>query len=777
MAATTPQDKGRLPPGGARRHDASDSTFRPSFPLVEAKLSRPMSNPATVARPRLTGLLTAEPPPAVVSIVAPPGFGKTVLLADMAGRGRRDVAWLTLDEFDNAPSVFLTYVTAAIDRVEPVDPSLGRALRMPGARILAAAVPRLAAELHRWNRPGVLVLDDVHRLVNLTCLDALGALLEHLPPGFQVVLASRTAPGLPLGRLRANRTLCEIGQDQLAFDTDETQALAAGVGQQLSRSEAQALTDRTEGWAAAIYLAVLGHMRAGAGSVGLGEISGRDGYIAEYLRSELLRVLDDGDLTLLTRTSILRIVEPRLAEHVSGQPHATERLCRLARGNLLIGEIGGAEASYRYHHLLRDHLAGELERREPGAAAGLHRRAAAWYVQAGRSEAAIEHAIASGDTDEAAQMVEAVTLQTYLLGQGDRLSRWFATFDESVYERRPTLAFGAALVHALSGRPEAADRMADIVERGTFDGVPAIGVASFESARAILRAAMVRHGPEDALANASAAVAAEGPGSPWRTLALEVLAQAHLMRGDVTAAEAVLADAVASAAVGGSYAFYALALLASVAIGRGDWDAAERYARESHLRLGRMDAELYAASAILVHAVAARVALHHGDTARGRAELVRAQLLRPLASYALPTVVHALIEVARAYLSTGDPAGAGNAIAEAERVLRRRPDLGEFLTQLGDVRRRVHESAHTLVGPSTLTPAELRLLPMLSTHLMFQEIADRLHVSRHTVKAQVVSIYGKLGASSRGEAVDRAIDLGLLEPFPGLRLTARQPPD
>jgi LuxR family transcriptional regulator, maltose regulon positive regulatory protein len=93
---------------------------------------------------------------------------------------------------------------------------------------------------------------------------------------------------------------------------------------------------------------------------------------------------------------------------------------------------------------------------------------------------------------------------------------------------------------------------------------------------------------------------------------------------------------------------------------------------------------------------------------------------------------------------------------------------------MADMRRRVHESGHTLVGPSTLTPAELRLLPLLSTHLIFQDIADRLGVSRHTVKTQVVSIYGKLGASSRGEAVDRAIELGLLEPFPGLRLTARQ---
>jgi LuxR family maltose regulon positive regulatory protein len=235
----------------------------------------------------------------------------------------------------------------------------------------------------------------------------------------------------------------------------------------------------------------------------------------------------------------------------------------------------------------------------------------------------------------------------------------------------------------------------------------------------------------------------------------------------------VLADAVDAAAPGGSYAFYALALRASIAMGRGDWELASAYARESHRRIERMQTNA-AASATLVHAVAARVAIHHGNLAQGREELVHAQLVRPLVSYALPTAVIALIEVARAYLAIADPAGAGSVVAEAERILHRRPDLGALVEQLAEVRGRVHGASQTLALPSTLTPAELRVLPMLSTHLMFEEIAERLHVSRHTVKAQVVSIYGKLDASSRGEAVDRAIEIGLLEPFPGLRFADRR---
>jgi LuxR family maltose regulon positive regulatory protein len=623
----------------------------------------------------------------------------------------------------------------------------------------------------------VLILDDIHRIVDRTCLDALAALLDLLPPGFQVAMAARSAPDLPFGRLRAERQLLEIGRDELAFDAGETGTLAASTGYRLSPEQASALTERTEGWAAAIYLAALARGRREIRFTTEDNVSGRERYIADYLHSELRPILDDLDVTLLTRTSILDEVEPRLAEFVTGLPDADERLRRLARANLLISEVSGPETSYRYHHLLRDHLLAELEQREPGAGPELHGRAATWYAEAGRGELAIEHSIAGGDVDGAARLVEEATLRTYLLGHGDRLERWLATFDDPVFERRPGLAVGAALVHALSGRPQAADHMADIVERSTFSGVPAIGSASFESARAMLRAVMVRRGPDDALANAAVAVAAEGPGSPWRTVACEALALAHVMCGDASTADALLASAVDAAPVSGSDAFYALALRASLAMARRDWDAATRYAREAHDRFARMESDAVASS-VLVHAVAARAAIHRGDLARGREELVHAQLARPLASYVMPsTTVVALLEVARAYLAIADPAGAGHAVAEAERVVQRRPDLGVLTEQLAELRLRSRGSTKALAGPSTLTPAELRVLPMLSTHLMFEEIAGRLHVSRHTVKAQVVSIYSKLGVSSRGEAVDRAIEIGLLEPFPGLRLTGRASTD
>ncbi len=158
-----------------------------------------------------------------------------------------------------------------------------------------------------------------------------------------------------------------------------------------------------------------------------------------------------------------------------------------------------------------------------------------------------------------------------------------------------------------------------------------------------------------------------------------------------------------------------------------------------------------------------------GDVDGARRDLVRAQRVRPLASHATPWLsVGGLLELARAYLAVSDAAGAQVAVREAEQIIRRRPSLGILVVELCDLRQRIAGVATTMLGSSTLTTAELRVLPYLPTYLSFGEIADRLGISRNTVKTHAMSIYGKLWVSSRGEAVERAVELGLLEPYPML---------
>ena len=171
------------------------------------------------------------------------------------------------------------------------------------------------------------------------------------------------------------------------------------------------------------------------------------------------------------------------------------------------------------------------------------------------------------------------------------------------------------------------------------------------------------------------------------------------------------------------------------------------------------------------------MAIHKGDQAQGRAELVHAQLARAEATYATPWLaLGALLHVARAYLAIADIGGARATVAEAERIARRRPALGTLIAEFDEIRGQLADAAETLVGSSALTPAELRLLPFLSTYLTFEEIAGRLSLSRHTIKSQAIAVYAKLQATSRSQAVERAIELGLIEPLPGL-LLARGTPD
>lgn len=676
------------------------------------------------------------------------------------------MAWLSMDELDNDPAVLVAYVTAAFDRIggRSAGRVSGPALSRPKA---ATTVPRLLSELHGWVRPTVLVLDDAHHIVDRACLDALVALIDHLPPGFRVALSARTEPDLPFARYRVQRDLLEIDSPMLAMDDVETAELTAAAGHDLTPDAASALAARTEGWPAGIYLATLAR-GSGDAHPPLASITGSDRYIAAYLRSELGRGLSDDDIAFLTRTSVLDRVEPGAAEAVSGLPRAEERLARLAHGNLLIQPVGTTGATYRYHNLLRDFLAAELERREPESTRELHRRAAGWYAASPEAGRGIEHAKAGGDEKLAAHLALAAAVATFHRGRSSTVDRWLAGFDVSVFESTPPLAVIAAWIHALFGRPDAAFLMADIADRSTFDGRPPDGSATFESQRAMLRAVMARRGPRDALANATFAAQQEPPGSPWRSHALYLLGGTHRITGSLEAADAALAQSIESAVPTGASPMTPLAERASLAIERGDWSAAERFSARARAELDRVgDGEI--AVAMLVHAVAARVAIHRGDAERGRAELVRGQLLRPLATYALPWyAVRALLELGRGYLAISDVAGAQLVLREAEGIVRRRPGLGLLTDEVLELRRRLSSTSTVIGGASTLTAAELRVLPLLPTYLSFQEIADRLMISRNTVKTHAMSIYGKLWASSRGEAVERAVELGLLERYPVL---------
>jgi LuxR family maltose regulon positive regulatory protein len=533
----------------------------------------------------------------------------------------------------------------------------------------------------------------------------------------------------------------------------------------------RAVRARTEGWAAGIHLAALAIARGEEPAGSLDTISGRDRYFSAYFRSEFERNLEPEDIVVLTRSAILETITPNMAEAVTGVEGAWERLARIARRSLFVQDVGADRAALRYHTLLRDFLLGELHDREPGARAELHRRAAAAHARAHELQPAVEQAFASGDLDAITAHTTAAILPTFFGGHPATVDGWVQRLDDAAFHHHPPLAVIAAWIHLLNGRPEVADRLADSAERATYTGPTGDGSASFESQLAMLQAMMARHGPADAMAKASFAVRAEARDSPWRGTALGVLGGAFRMLGQPAAAE----DAFAAGAAAGNMVCAGLA--AAVALERGDWEAAEGMAARARdmMAAARFDELL---QSIVVRAVGARVAIHRGDLTRARDDLVKAQHLRTLASFAAPwLVVDSLLHLARAYLALADIAGAQVIIREAEAIVRHRPGIGVLTAELVTLRQQLADARDTLLGCSALTAAELRLLPFLPTYLSFQEIADRLGVSRNTVKSQGMSLYGKLQASSRSEAVERAVEFGLLEPFPGLAPAGRRAPD
>ena len=339
-------------------------------------------------------------------------------------------------------------------------------------------------------------------------------------------------------------------------------------------------------------------------------------------------------------------------------------------------------------------------------------------------------------------------------------------FDDRLVEQNPAVGVLGAWVHALRGRPAAADRWGDLAERGTFEGTLPDGSTSIEPWLALLRAKRCRGGVDQMQLDAKLSLERIARTSQLRPTALLTVGFSYLLAGDDETADGYFAQTVEAAAAAAvtDAGCVALAERALLAINRGCFNEAEGLVRDALELADAANLTDYATTTIVL-AASARIALHGGDSATARANLATAQRLRPQLTHALPWfATQTLLELARSYLALADVAGASTLLAEAEEIIRLRPGLGVLVEQARGLRGQVSRGAEPEGRwASTLTSAELRLLPLLTTHLSFREIAERLHVSRNTVKAQAISMYRKLGVTSRSEAIAHAAALGLVE--------------
>jgi LuxR family maltose regulon positive regulatory protein len=740
---------------------------RPVFDLVAAKLNRPLIRPGTVRRSLLIERLARGEDRPIVSVAAPAGYGKTTALAQWAGRNGQAFAWVSVDEADNDPKVLLTYVAEALDAVEPVGERVFEALASLGSSVPGSVVPRLGSAFSSMTSPVVLVLDDVHVLQNSECRAALSVLADHVPAGSRLVLAGRDQPPLRIARLRAEGRILEIGPGDLSLTRGEASSLLRDVGLTLDEKDVAELHRRTEGWPAGLYLAAL-YLKEG-GSLGHAVVSfgGEDRLVSEYVESEFLARISRRQRAFLTRTAVLERMCGPLCEAVLDVPGSTATLTDLARSNSLLVPLDRRGEWYRYHHLFRDMLLAELHRNEPEQMPSLQRRAAGWYARNGEHEEALEYWMKAGDVADAAPLIGVLTFAAYQQGRVATAERWLRWLDDhTAMERYPAVAVLAAALSAVTGNAVDADRWAKAAERGAAVAHLPDGSLTIEPWLALLRALLCHEGPEQMRADAELAASTIAAGSFWRATPILLRGMAHLMARDVDRADMFFEDAAAEARTAGGTtdACVALAERSLLAMTGGAWDLAERHLAEAQSVAREANLEDYPPVTIM-YAAATRLALHKADHPRARLELTRAQRLRPALTYALPHLaVQARLELARCHLALADAAAARILLREIDEILVRRPGLGSFARHAEGLRAELsHVRGSPAVGSSALTAAELRLLPLLSTHLSFPEIAGELFLSPHTIKSQSRSIYRKLGASSRNQAVGRARELALLD--------------
>ena len=757
-----------------QRVDRSQDAGRPVFDLTVSKLLRPLVRPETIQRsPLIERLVNCNGGP-IVSVAAPAGYGKTTLVSQWADCDPRAFAWVSVDEADNDPKVLLTYVAEALDAVERVDRRVFDALASPVSSVPGSVVPRLGSAFASMTSPVTLVLDDVHLLHDSECRAALSVLAGHVPSGSRLVLAGRAEPPLRAARLRAEGKLLEIGAGDLSLTVEEAASLLRAAGVQVGADDVAELHRRTEGWPAGLYLAAL-YLREGGSLPGAAaSFGGDDRFVSEYVESEFLTWISSSQRAFLTRTAVLERMSGPLCEAVLDLPGCAAALADLARANLLLVPLDRRGQWYRYHHLFRDMLLAEAERLEPGLIPVLRRRAAAWYLRNDLPEEALEYSMAAGDVDTAAQLVEELWLPTYRRARITTLQRWFRWLDDrGGFEDHPRAAAYATLLALATGRAADAERTAHAVDRWRSQNAARAGNHLIEALAAALRAFLCRSGVEQMHADADEAArqfAAAGMVRPMTGLLQGI---ARILSGDLDSADIVLDEAVRAGQEIGTPDTIAQILCerSLVAMARNHWNQAEALAGQARSLLDQAGLEEAA-----VCAAQARVALHRGDVPAARRELVSAQRLRSLLTYTQPHLaVQTRIELIRAHIALADISGARTLMREVDEVLRLRPGLGILAGEAEALRARLAQlRGSAVLGVSTLTAAELRLLPLLSTHLSFPEIGAELFLSRHTIKSQAFSIYRKLGVASRSQAVTRSQELGLLEGWPYLSSRRRR---
>jgi LuxR family transcriptional regulator, maltose regulon positive regulatory protein len=731
---------------------------RSSPVLLETKFYPPSLHDRLIRRDGLVGMLAAGASGRRLTLIsAPPGFGKTTLVAQWAeSDGNSDFAWLTLEAGDDEPQRLLSYLTEALARIVP---RVRRSARANGSE----PVPGLLNALAAHDRQVVLVIDDYHTIHDEGAHSVVTYLIEHGPPSLHVVVLTRSDPPLRLGRLRVAGELNELRAADLRMTREEAERfLNEKLDLRLEGLDVDVLYDRTEGWPAGLYLAALTLEQHDNPSAFVESFAGDNRHVADYLSAEVLRAQTTEVREFLLATAVLDRFSAPLCDAVLESDRAGELLRELEASNLFLVPLDDRREWYRYHHLFADLLRAELKARDPDAAAMLHQRAAGWFVENESIESAVAHALAADDQERAIELIAGCWYSYIHTRQLGEVDAWLRALGPERVSADPRLALGAAWISIAAGQQEDTDFWLALAASG--DPEADVGGMPLAAALALLESCMPRRGIASMLAAAERFRTFELTPEPLalRQVSDWSLAYARYYGGVPAEARRPAEDAVRAVSDSPNHLINvaSLGLLAHMECDRGDTTRARALAQradELAQRTGLAE-DSVRGTAKIAHG---RALAREGDLGGARRLLEAGVELRRASSNRID-LVFGLLDLAPIRRLLGDSAGARAALREAGVLVNSGPDVGALRALLEKRSRKLRISIRKTNGvPDPLSDRELTVLRLLGGTLSRRGIGQELGISTDTVKSHVRAIYRKLGVSARSEAVERARDLGV----------------
>ena len=739
-----------------------------AVPLISTKLEAPVPR-VRVHRPRLIAALQEGLERKVTIVSAPAGWGKSILLADWhASCPEQAAAWVALDDDDNDPVWFWTYL---IEALHTWNPTIGRnsslLLRAPGVTV-REVIAFVINELDVAKSSVVLILDDYHVIQNRDIHEAMTLLVERLPEPVRLLISTRSEPPLPLARWRARGELAEIGPEQLAFSDQEAEALFNDLHRLgLSEANVRRLRERTEGWPAGLYLATLSIRGRNGRARFIEEFAGDDRLVVDYLSAEVLSGQPDTIRHFLLRTSILERFCAPLCDSITGSTTSARLLGEIEHSNLFLVPLDSRRHWYRYHHLFRELLNHELQLAEPAIVPELHKRACAWLLHEGLIPEALNHALAGSNWIQAAELVAEHWHPFVERGAAKTVDRWLQALPSEALLGDARLCLARAWTSLTLGRLTEVVPWAELAAGAPVPGPLYNGMTSVEGGVAtVLASVWLLVGDLGRALEAAGKAAGLEKDPAWLAVATHCLGTASYLLGDSREAAERLRETVRlvrqSQAV---VAVSALGVQALIATDNRDWSRAEELSADA-IRLSEQWGTGEYSVMCSAHLARSRLLAVRGEASEAEREAQRSLELARRQNSAL-LVAFALLGLVELRRAEGAEEDALRLLREARSIIESCPDPGiaRQVVNMAQPRPDRERPVDQLEMPvvEQISERELSVLRCMDSSLTQREMGAALHISLNTVKSHTAHIFRKLGVSSRDEAVVRARRLGILK--------------